>query len=126
MQAGFKRFQWGYFFGLEFFPDIGFVYDLSKIGHIVHELRKDRGSKIPVILISEFRKIDPWKSLRHVEPAIGGQAFQKYFREALLLRLAAGRNVEHYSSSSSRMRVTLPTTVGSFSIFAIAALTFFS
>src|SRR5581483_917023 len=76
----------------------------------------------------ESRGIEMRERLREIQPAVGGEAFEEDRGEGPGGGAAAGGDVQHYErpSSSRRMRVILPVTTGSASIFAIAAFTFFS
>src|SRR5438105_2373640 len=100
--------------------------DPLQIGKVIHELRQDGMSEPAETLSPQRGEIGPRIILRDIEPAVRGEALQQDVGKAARRRVAAGRDVEHYSSSSRRILVTFPTTVESFSIFAIAWLTFFS
>src|SRR5260370_15560410 len=100
--------------------------DPLQVRHVVHELRQDGVGELAVALSPQRGEIGPRIDLRDIQPAVRGEALQQDVGKAARRRVAAGRDVKHYSSSSRRILVTFPTTVASFSIFTIAWLTFFS
>src|SRR5882762_2784196 len=105
---------------------VGGFDDPLQIRHVVHELRQEGMGELAVAFSPQRGEIGPRITLRDIQPAVRGEALQQDVGKAARRRVAAGRDVEHYSSSSRRILVTFPTTVESFSIFAIAWLTFFS
>src|SRR5205807_5381940 len=126
MKARLERLQRRDVISSKYFLRVGEFEDASEIRNVIHELREDGMGELAVTLCPQRGEIGSRITLRDIEPAVRGEALQQDVGKAARRRVAAGRDVEHYSSSSRRILVTFPTTVESFSIFAIAWLTFFS
>src|SRR6266478_5686529 len=126
MKARLERLQRRDVVSSKNFPRVSGFDNPFQVRHVVHELRQDGMRKIGIRQGSPGLQVRFWIILRHVQPAVGSETFEQDVGKAARRRVAAGRDVEHYSSSSRRILVTFPTTVESFLIFAIARSTFFS
>src|ERR1700675_4105692 len=113
MKAGLEGLEWRDVLAAEDLRSVGFLDQGPEVGNVVDELRKDGEGEIRIGERPPGGEVGLGEALRHVQAAVGRQAFQQDVGEPLRLRASAGADVEHaYSSSSRRRRTILPSTVG--------------
>ena len=125
VQARLQRTHWRDVLATEHLGGVGFVHDGAQVrgGDVVGEAAHDFEREVAVIHAAQRGQLvlgELGISFGDGEAAVGGEPAEQNFGEGLGRHAAAGADIFHAFSSSSRIRTTLPEMLESASIFAIA------